>query len=72
MSLISLAVLSELRVLGEPIDFATKLSNPDKPLDIPKSATAVLGNRGDDVFNKLSETMGNSFEINVLVVFEHV
>jgi hypothetical protein len=70
-----LAVLSESRLLGEPIDF-DKASNRDKSLDIPKSACAVLGNRGgvvfDDVFSKLSGTIENSFDIYALVVFERV
>jgi hypothetical protein len=70
-----LAVVSESRLLGQPIDF-DKASNRDKSLDIPKSACAVLGNRGgvvfDDVFSKLWGTIENSFDIYALVVFERV
>ena len=36
-----LAVLSALRLLGEPIDFESRVFNCDKSLDIPKSASAV-------------------------------
>ena len=64
-----LAVLSALRLLGEPIDFESRVFNRDKSLDIPKSASAVLENRGDvvfdDVFSKLSGTIDNSFDIYV-------
>src|SRR4028118_553778 len=64
-----LEVLSALRLLGEPIDFESRVFNCDKSLDIPKSASAVLKNRGDvvfdDVFSKLSGTIESSFNIYV-------
>jgi len=62
------AVISELRLLGEPRDFENWLSTAYQPLDIPKSTCAVLGNRGDvvvcaDVSIALSGTIENSFNI---------
>jgi hypothetical protein len=62
------AVISELRLLGEPRDFENWLSTAYQPLDIPKSTCTVLGNRGDvvvcaDVSIALSGTLENSFDI---------